>query len=204
MDGLKNYNAKPWVNLLIVVAVVQIVAIAWLVMGNRRLDNEVKQTKDAVSQAEENLETEIRGVNGDIAYSAVIQNVIITPTGDEVLIPEFRIKLPLTDLSKSIAYSIRGELDVDAESEFEADIESTHFLFNDVDTVRSCTHLVRIKIEDKQRPANPNEKPTTVNLVDGRKLQIYELSDIDECEEDWSGLISPKNMAAEFKNAQSY
>lgn len=129
-------------------------------------------------------------------------HVAVDPLGEKVYIPELKIRLPFTSLAKTFTYSTRT--DKDGGSVIEADVSSDLYTYPDRMLVKNCGNLVRLKIEDKQNPYNPHEKPTTVNLVDGRKLQVYEFVNEKSCNDSWSASISPEPVANAFKGAESY
>lgn len=134
-------------------------------------------------------------------YDFAQERVVVDVAANAVYLPEFRIKLPYDDVSKTIAYGMRTALGV---ANPEGDVTSTVYIPPMHSTQIACFDLVRLKIEAKQSPYNPNEKPTTVSLADGRKLQVYEAMNESECVQSWNQSIKPATIAAEFQKAQSY
>lgn len=175
-----------------VVLVVGIGLAAICLLGSISLSRKIDSTQDQVT-------------NLSIKQSQMSDRstgVVIDPIASVVYIPELRIKLPYNVVTKTIQYSPRMD-QKGAETE-ELDVSSAKYIAPEKMTRVNCSDLVRLKVEAQPSPYNPNEKATSVNLVDGRTLQIYEAINQDECTDSWSTTISPSTLASEFKQAQSY
>lgn len=137
---------------------------------------------------------------------------VVWDTGtDFVYLPEFRIKLPFTPVSKSLTYEMRGEFDElftgnpSSSSQIpEADLYSTHYIYPQQPATADCGVMVRIKLEAKPDAYSPHEKPSTVKLADGRTLQVYESVDEKSCQRSWDSSVSPSVVAKQLQRAQSY
>lgn len=137
--------------------------------------------------------------------AARTERVAIDAASDTVYLPEFHIKLPLDSVSSTLTYSMRGiNNPATSQSNPEADVTSLLYEPPNIMTRVDCSEEVRLKVEPKQNPYSPHEKPSTVSLADGRQLQIYQSVNQPECQQSWKLLISPQTIAQELQKAQSY
>jgi hypothetical protein len=135
------------------------------------------------------------------------ERAVVDPVGSLVYLPEFKIKLPLNDVSKTIAYTMRdnGSSDSVTPASPEADVTSFIFPLPGRQTTMDCSKFVRLKLETKPAPYSPHEKATSVKLADGQTLQIYEFVNDHVCAKYWNqSPVKPSALAAEFLKAKSY
>lgn len=129
------------------------------------------------------------------------------PNSKMLYLPELSIKLPYSETSASLVYSIR--MDENGAESDEIDVSSDKFLRPGGLTQLDCTQFLRLKIEDNANPYNPAEQAYTYKLQDGRSLQVYvfsgELEGNKECLNEYEAQpIYPKDYLQAFESVQSY
>ncbi len=159
------------------------------------------RTRDLTNQLDA-LTSSVQLLNNDVNSNFSTEKVVVDPVGAQVFIPELRIKLPLNETTKTIAYGMRTDQNGALLSE--ADVTSTNYIAPPMMTVMNCSNLVRLKIEPEPNPYSPHEIPSSVTLSDGRTLQVYKSSNIPSCMASWQNSVSPESMAQQFTNATSY
>jgi hypothetical protein len=184
------------------IGIVLALVILGLCLKVHQLDNDLARTNDDLTHA----------VGIALARSAMQsivsgnERAVIDPVNSLVYLPEFRIRLPFDDVSKTIAYAMRtnGTGDMNADGP-EADVTSIAFPLPDRQTTMDCSNFVRLKLESKPKPYSPHEKTTTIKLTDGQTLQIYEFVNDSECSKYWNqSTVTPASLAAEFLKSKSY
>ncbi len=201
MSISKQVHEKFGLVLIIIVAV-QLLTIALVVKNDSDLNN----NKKSVAMLNRGLEQlSPNAFDRSLAAQPSSQRAVVNPVEAVVYIPEFHIKLPLNEITKTIAYNIRSH-GSDSKSAIitEADVSSTLYIQPPTQTRIDCSDYVRLKLEPKASPYNPHEESSTVVLSDSRVLQIYELVNEKECQTSWANSLSPSALAAEFKQAQVY
>jgi hypothetical protein len=188
LAGKKRY-------ILFVVLVIQLIGLVGLAAKYEILWTDLKV-------AQQNIEANARLSAGMLDNAFSLQKVVVEPKEPAVYLPEFRIKLPYDEVTSSLAYGIREPLD--PSDPLEADVRSTLYQEEFELTRVDCSILVRLKLESKPNPYSPHEKASTVNLKDGRTLQVYKSFNEPECQKFWESSIHPETVASVFQKAQSY
>ncbi len=133
--------------------------------------------------------------------NAMQQTALSPITGaNRLYLAELNLTLPLNATTSSIRYTYNPG--AQSTSTGEARLSST-LVTDHTPHVKSCSDMVRLKIEPKPNPYSP-EQPlyTTVHLADGRTLQVY-ASTTKECQLAWQ-TVSPQSIAATFKSVATY
>jgi hypothetical protein len=189
-----------------IVLLLLVVAVAALLVLYLSLRDSLNQQKSSVNSLGISM-----GKNyADISNATSFANTTVDPVNFLVYLPEFRVKLPYNDISKTLAYRLRNfdkngqTVQSDYRQGVEADVTSRIFAQTSAVTVMDCSDLARIKVETKQNPYSPHERAISVKLQDGRTLQIYQVVGSKECQQAWNNSISPGQVTAELEKAQSY
>lgn len=209
MAGVQLTKNK-WVLVLVAVLLLQSAGIAILAAKYHSLSQNDRNS-DTVSSAHNRLSPQL--LSNDIQSVFAAEKVVFNPEDSMVYIPEFKIKLPFDDISKSLAYTMRGYLPAYIPSNAswnhnntvpEADFTSTYYAHLNKTTTMDCGILARIKLEAEPKPYSPHEKPISVKLADGRTLQVYQTINQKECQQSWTSSIAPPAVAGTLIKAQSY
>ncbi|MCA9325389.1 hypothetical protein KDA23_04985 [Candidatus Saccharibacteria bacterium] len=188
-------------------AVFALIVLGVLVLLCAKTHHQASQIENLQKQVGK-LDERISLARHDLYSSNYTNHVVADKDGKYVYMPELRIKMPFSSLARSITYGIRGEDDPYNDSDpiqsGEVDVSSTAYQYPERELTLNCGILVRLKIENKQHPYNPSEKPHTVKLADGRNLQVYEFVNANECQDSWDSSINPGQIVDIFKKAESY
>lgn len=186
--------------IVILIVAVQLVTLG-LMLKNYSLLSETKKSVTIIKQEQATIAATAIGASAQ----ASSERVVVDAVGSVVYIPELRIKLPLNDVTRTIAYDTRSfGANGKPATNPDVDVSSAKYLAPQSETRINCSDFVRLKLEPNPSPYSPHEKPTSVQLSDGRTLQVYESINEKECVQSWAITISPSTLANEFKNAQSY
>jgi hypothetical protein len=197
---MKTKNKKsPVPATRLLAGIVLLLAIAVICLTGALMD-----TRHSVERLQETVDANRRMATNGLIGSMALEKAVTDPVGQQVYLPEFRIKLPLNSVTKALAYSLRNDVPGSPAGPLEADVTSTKYLPPEGETRIDCSNLVRLKFENQPHPYNAHEKVTSVTLDSGKTLQVYESQNESECENSWNNTVSPAAVAAEFRQARSY
>ncbi len=128
------------------------------------------------------------------------QSLSPLPGKNRLYLAELNLSVPLdlTTTSLRYAYTLGDPTKQNGE------VRVTSALITDHEEhVKSCSDMVRLKVEAKPNPYSPDQPLyTTVKLDDGRTLQVYACT-TKECQFAWQPM-SPQTIAETFKSAKTY
>jgi hypothetical protein len=137
----------------------------------------------------------------ELDSTASLRELAAVPGQKRLYVPELNITLPLDETTSTMRYTYTTYGESTSKS---GDARITTTMMTDHTThVKSCSDMVRLKIEAKPDAYSPDQPVyASIKLADGRTLQVY-ASTAKECERAWLPL-SPQALAEPFKQAQSY
>ncbi len=194
--------SKPFVQLLIAILILQSILLGCLFVKASSLDNKINQT---VVDLREDEAAQSRMLYNEIDYQKSLQRPTLLAKENLLLFPELKITLPYNDVTKTLQYSAEDQAGI------VASITST-LLDDHKERQLGCSWLVGVNLKDG-KPLSPwDEAAGSVKLSDGRTLYIVaakafkdnEGSSTEECATEAWRFITPKQVADEFKKAQSY
>jgi hypothetical protein len=186
----KNIRSQSLlVYLLVAILVIQSATLVGLLLVAKSFKRDLDKTN-----------TQLSMVMPEVDYQKSLHRPVVMPKEKLVAFPEMGVTLPYNDITKSLQYTYDGD-----------NMRLTSSMLSD-HTVRQmgCTDLVRINTKDNS-PFNPWEEAIgSVELADGRTIYIIAAkafknneASTEECATEVWTQIKPKQVAEEFKKAQT-
>lgn len=180
---LKTAAARvSWKRALIVYSVAVSTVAFVLAIGVYNLNQERIKVSDGVAAKEKSRD--------DLLAS--FDRPLISPNGDKILIPELKIALPATLISRTLLYQYLGPTYA---AEGGTTPEGAMFASRNAivesakpDGTDTCNMLAQVSVGRPPVDAKGMAKAGTVNLSGGRVLYIYQNK--SSCAEQWGGLDS--------------
>lgn len=178
-----------------------LIVLGSLVSTINSISTELSRQKQTAEEQQIKLESEIEA-------QKLLRRPVVMVKENRVAFPELNITLPYNSVTRTLQYLANDPPFGDGK-----DTRITSELATDTSELRqmNCTDLVRINFEDGSPYSPWEESAGSVKLANGKTLYIvatkafknHEAS-TEECTTEVWKLITPQQIAEEFKKAESY
>ena len=201
---MKAHIKRSLAIYLIVIVVVQSALFVYLFLVMRDLRQGLNDTRAQLNQQEDRSTS----LQDEIDHQRSLLRPVVLAEKELIAFPELKITLPYNSVTKFLQYYYDGD---EPESNSSDIIVSSTLLNDRIDRQMDCLELVRVSLEGRSPRSSWEEVAGSINLSDGRTLHVIaakaysnnEASTAECADEVWT-MITPEQVAAEFRKARSY